>query len=71
MLWYSSQIICPTEGRDVFSELMGIEADAVVPHHDTVRGRSQDDDLNLESIEIISSPDHSFPVAPSLHLKNK
>lgn len=71
MLWYSSQIIAPTEGRDVFSELMGVEADAVVPHHNTVRGRSQDDDLNLKSIEIIPSPDHSSLIARSLHLKNK
>lgn len=47
MLWYSSQVIALTEGGDVFSELVGVEAHTVVPHHNAVGGRSQDDNLNL------------------------
>lgn len=38
VLWYSSQVVAATEQGDVFCERVGVEVDAVVPHHDTVTG---------------------------------
>lgn len=47
VLRHSSQVIVAAEWRDGLGELVGVKADAVVPHHNAVRALTQDDNLQL------------------------
>lgn len=48
VLWNSSQVVAATEGRDVLCELVNVEIDAIVSHHNTICVVTQDDDLELK-----------------------